>query len=64
MAKRLRKKKVQESLLTYAVEPEAEQEIREYVDATKRKTGLSKRRIVSDLLLNAVREAKKFCPAN
>lgn len=59
-----KRKKVRNSLLTYAVEREAEQEIREYVDATKRKTGLSKRRIVTDLLLGAVREAKKICPAN
>lgn len=50
--------------LTYAIVPEFEEEIREYVDHINRKTDLPKQRIVSDLLIEAIRRAKKICPLN
>ena len=48
--------------LTYAITPQFSPEIREYVDGIHARTGLPKNRIVSNLLLETVRRAKKFCP--
>ena len=48
--------------ITYAIIPKFEKEIREYVDYINQKTGLPKQRIVSDLLLDSIRRAKKICP--
>ena len=48
--------------LQYAITPEFEQEIREYVDQVNAKTGLPRTRIVTNLLLESVRRAKKFYP--
>ena len=48
--------------LTYAITPAFADEIKEYVDKVHDRTGLPINRIVSNLLLEAVRRAKKFCP--
>lgn len=50
--------------LTYAISSDVEQEIREYVNNVHTKTGLPINRIVSNLLIDSVRRAKKFYPAN
>ena len=50
--------------LTYAIIPEFEQEIREYVNGIRNQTGLPASRVVTNLLLDAVRQAKKICSAN
>lgn len=50
--------------LQYAIIPEFEQEIREYIDGVNKKTGLPKSRIATNLLLDAIHTAKKFYPCN
>lgn len=52
----------QKAPLTYAITPQFAPEIREYVEEVHARTGLPKNRIVSNLLLETVRRAKKFCP--
>lgn len=47
------------SPLTYSIIPKYEEEIRQYIDSAKRETGVSKRHIVSTLLLDAIRRDKK-----
>lgn len=45
--------------LTYAICDGFESEIRAYVDKTKKETGISKSRIVSNLLMIAIHEKQK-----
>lgn len=62
--KRHRRKTGEKRSLTYAITPERETEIREYVESVHEKTKMPKGHIVSELLVEAVRRAKNFYPVN
>lgn len=64
MRKKTTRKQVKKYPLTYAIADFCEQEIREYVNSVNRATGLPINRIVSNLLLDAVRRAKNFYSSN
>ena len=55
-------KTTEKAPLTYAITAQFAPEIREYVDGIHARTGLPKNRIVSNLLLETVRRAKKIYP--
>lgn len=57
-------KEQRKGALTYAISQDFEEEIRSYVDKVNRETELPKQRIVTELLIDAIRRAKKFCPNN
>ena len=56
------KKREKKQPLTYAITPVFSDEIKAYVDSIHKETGLPKNRIVSNILFEAVRNAKKIYP--
>ena len=50
--------------LTYAITQEREEEIKKYVDTVHAKTRIPKGHIVSEILIEGIRKAKKFYPNN
>ena len=52
------------SYLTYSIIPKYEKEIKAYIDNVNETTGATRAFIVSTILMDAIRDGKKFLPFN
>lgn len=63
MATKAKKHRVNKKrALTYAITQEREEEIKKYIDTVHAKTRIPKGHIVSEILIEGIRKAKKFYP--